>query len=204
MKIKRLFPHDDIGYEDFLKTVKFLMEGKIIFCMPDTIEVGVSSLVKLNNEEQQRRLISSSILIDKTVDERNQSLKIPTILTLANFMANYYERVKMLNDDELVTLGLFYSASISSSIDESFDLISCKKILSSVVSKTVIYDEQMEILTLIEDNYSDFLDNNGNKDGLEKFKDDAIKLIKNSSKDELLSMVKSMQEREKELYEQNI
>lgn len=202
MRVKRLFPHDDIGYDDYLKTVKSIMDGKIIFCSKSCIEVGVESLTKIDNEESQGRLISSSILMDKIVGEDIQSLKIPTVLTLANFIANHYDKIKRLNDDELVTLGLFSCVVDPLYMEEHLDVFADKEILKSAMSKTIIHNEQIAILSLIEEKYDEFLVNNENKEGLEGFKKDSIILIKNSSKEELLSMVKTPQETEKELAEQ--
>ena len=202
MRVKRLFPHDDIGYDDYLKTVKYLMEGKTIFCGPECVKVGVESLTKINDEERQKRLISSSILMDKTIDERNHSLKIPTVLTLANFMANHYDKVKKLNDDELVTLGLFSCVVDPLYMEEHLDLFADKELLKLTMTKTITHNEQITILGLIEEKYDEFLVNNENKEGLEEFKKDSIMLIKNSSKEELLGMVKTPQEIEIELAEQ--
>ncbi len=202
MRVKRLFPHEGIGYDDYLRTVKSIMDDRVVFCSKNCIEVGVESLTKINDEERQKRLISSSILMDKIIDERNHSLKIPTVLTLANFMANYYDKIRRLNDDELVTLGLFSCVVDPLYMEEHLDLFTDKEILKSTMSKTIIHNEQIAILSLIEEKYDEFLVNNENKEGLEKFKKDSIMLIKNSSKEELLSMVKTPQEIEKELAEQ--
>lgn len=202
MKIKRLFPHDDIGYDDYLKTVKSIMDNRIIFGNKNSIEAGVESLTKIDYEEKQERLISSSILMDKIVGVDIQSLKIPTVLTLANLIANHYDKVKKLNDDELVTLGLFSCVVDPLYMEQHLDLFADKELLKLTMTKTIIHNEQIAVLSLIEEKYDEFLINNDSKEGLEEFKQNSIMLIKNSTKDELLSMVKTPQEIEAELVQQ--
>ena len=198
MKNMYLFPNKEISYEEYLKQVQSVLETITIFNNEECIK-GVEALTKITEQEKKDKLISSSILVDETFtipkeNQTNISKKLPIIMTIANFISNHYEYLKDLNDKELMLFGFFTVMNGINDIEQHLSLFADKNLLQVVIEKTDSCYEQLDILGIISDKYYGFGMDKEEKEKQECFKIESIMTIRESTKEELLSMVGSKEQ----------
>lgn len=199
MEKGRLFSNDKIGYEEYLKKVGEMVEKGSIICKEEELRVGIDALTKIDDEERRRKMISSSYLVDKEFNipyERTNGhiRKLPIIMTIANMVGNYYDKVKDLSSEELLLLGnLSYVVGINS-MEEHLNLFGNKPLLESVMKKTANIEERNTILRGIETSYFKLNIDKDDNLSLNKFRDEMISRINASPKEELLGMARTIDE----------
>lgn len=202
-----LFSNDKISYDDYLKTVESMINVGSSICSKDCLETGIASITKMDDSVKRKKLIGASVTVDRELSipysgSANVFKKLPMIMTLANMIENHYPLIEGLNNDELVLLSYFSFVEDSSNMGEHLKLFGDHDLLSSVIEKTSNRDEQIGILGVVEDKNFEFAIDKASDDEFEKFKKESIMVVRNSSKEELLSMVKPIEEVFEELEEQ--
>lgn len=191
MKKGYFFESTDITYDEYLNSVNNVIKEGSFICSKDTLEVGMLSLTKLDDENLRKKLIEISVLIDRQFPSSERSTysdqKLPVIMSMANILANHYDYVKTLENNELLLLGIFSSVVEPIHIEENLKVIADKNILSAVIEKTSNYEEQMQMLQVVENKYCEVIYDKENFEEIERFKKESYMAIKDSSKEEFIN-----------------
>lgn len=198
MKNAYLFPNNKIGYDDYLRTIQDAVSKDFEPWNKERFEKGISSLLKIEDQERRQKMIDTSVWIDRLFTKEYSSSnstvkKLPVIMTLANIMCNHYDKVHDLSIEQMVLLGDFSSIIRDVAMDSHLKVFGDKDLLDAVINKTIDRDERFDILGVVEDKYlqtgidkSDF--------EIEKFKKEMTSVININSKEYLLGMVRPIEE----------
>ena len=198
-----MFSNNEIGYDEYLSILeKTLKEGNT-FSEYGSLKEGINAVTMMDDPFKRQKLIEASFLVDRWFHTRSTLVddtftKLPIIMTIANMIGNHYDDISKLNTEELATLGHFSFVVIPANMKEHLRLFGNKPLLEAVVEKTSDKMERSQILGVVESKYYEFaIDKTINEEGndeLSRFKLESTMLVKNSSKEELLNMVKPLSE----------
>jgi hypothetical protein len=195
----RLFSDKEINFEDYLTTISNAMvECPVVSCRVN-FEKGVNALLDMNDNEKRKKLIDTSIVADQVLTASHTKTndlfhKLPVMMTLANFIGNYYDTIKELSNEQLALLGMFSFAVFEEHMPKHLEFFANIELLQAVLNKTQNRFEQLDILSVIEDKYFDFCIDK--KEGLElnNFRDEMTELVNNSPKAEILAMRRPLED----------
>lgn len=140
--------------EEFLKLLDQYKDNKIenIF-FPNTYVLALKSLSTLN-PLSEKRFIELLHYVDNYLNfasqaNKNAYHKIPTLLSAAIYLKNYYANIKNYSNAELALLAK-YSVIEEPSFFENASLLYPKELLQTIIKKSSDYLFQLEILLLVE------------------------------------------------------
>jgi len=199
MKDARLFSNPEISYENYLTTIgNAMIECPVVSCRVN-FEKGVNGLISVTEAEKKKKLIDTSIIVDQrltTPYANNNDLfhKLPVLMTLSNFISNYYDDIKGLTEEQLALLSMFSFAVFEEHMEKHLEFFADSKLLQSVLDKSQDRFEQLDILSVIEDKYFDFCIDK--KEGLElnNFRDGLTTFINERPKQEILAMRRPLED----------
>ena len=199
MKEAYLFPDKEISFDNYLSIVSNAMVASPVVSCRVNFEKGVNALLSIEESEKRQKLIDASITVDRaltTTHTKSNDLfhKLPVIMTLANFVGNYYDNVKDLSSEQLALLGMFSFAVFEEHMGRHLEFFANRELLQCVLDKTIDIYEQLDVLSVMEDKYFDFCIDK--KEGLElnNFRDGLITYVNDNPKAELLAMRRPLED----------
>lgn len=208
MSKKYAFPDNEISYDIYLKIVEEMIQHGSVLCYGQDLEKVTNTLIGINDMETRKILIDSSVLVDRMLTRSHDTKniithKLPSILALVDILGNHKSYVEGFNIEELAVLGYFSGCIKYEDMEEHLCLFGNKLLIESVLEKTDDIKERYSILEMIEDKYLEFAFDKG-KDEVHKLQLESIMVIRSSTKDELLNMVKTDEQRTESLKSQGI
>ena len=189
---KYMFQDKKMNYKTFLENIKDKAENtRVVFAPKECVSVGLDSLVAINDEEQKRKMIDVAIAIDKDYSvsydrNANASHKLAYIFSAANMISNYYPLIKDLNNNELSLLSYFSFVVSNEHMQKHLELFASKDLLDAVLEKSPKREEQSSILEVIESRYYEFGIDLDDTLEFNKFKNECVSFVKNTSTEDLL------------------
>ena len=198
MNYNHLFPDKEITFEYYMMAIKGSLIAQPVFACRTNIEAGVEALSTLHDDERTRKLIDTSIVIDKNLTEpyskKNDLFhKVPVFMTAISLVGNHYDDIKDLSAEQLAVLSIFSCVIDEKYMSDHLKMFANRELLQSVIDKTTKWREQSIILGVVEDRYFDFGIDKKDEVELNNFRNEMTSFVNNSSKEELLAMQKPIE-----------
>lgn len=196
---KYIFPNNKIGYDEYLRIMEEFVKEPAPLCSKMQLEVGVEALTKIDDPNKRQKLIDASILVDQMLPRRYKMMddtlpKQPSILAIANMIANHYDLISDLDIEQLAVLGYFSYVVEPSYMEKHLKLFGDKRLLDVVMEKTEDNKERYKLLELVEDKCIEFAIDKCDERDFNLFKIESIMAIKCNSKESLFGMLRSEEE----------
>lgn len=193
-----LFPNSKMGYDEYLKNIQDIMSTSPFVSCKSNIEVGIESMIQINEPEKRQKMIEISLLIDKesvSPSTMNNKLfkKLPVIMTIANLLANHYDMVEDLTIEQLVFLGHFSYSVNPEYMNGHLRFAANKNLLQATIDKSNDIYERNNILGVVEDKYFEFAIDKKDSIALNSFLEESVAMIRQTPKEEILGMVKPIE-----------
>ena len=209
MKGDKLFPNQNMGFDEYLKNMQELLATtKMVSCRINMV-TGMESILKINDSEKRQMLIDASLMLDKekitpnTLDNKKFK-KLPIIMTLANIIAHHYEDVNDLNIEQLVLLGHFLIGVEKCYLEENLSVVANKELLQTTLEKTDDVCERTDILEVVMEDYSCSGIDKDNELALNNFINASIMMIKSAPTEEIVAKAPRIEDVLQELAKKGI
>ncbi|MBQ7136687.1 MAG: hypothetical protein IJO43_01765 [Bacilli bacterium] len=209
MKDVKLFPNQNMEFDEYLKNIQELLTTTKVVSCGINMTTGMKSMLTIDDLEKRQKLIDASLMLDRekltnnTLDNKKFK-KLPVIMTLANIIANHYERVDDLNIEQLVLLGHFSSCVDESYMAEHLGVVANKELLQTALEKTDDFYERMDVLEAVMEDYLHSGIDKNDEEALNNFKNASIIMIKNTPIEEIIAKVSTTEDLFEELSKKGI
>lgn len=134
----------------FQNNIEYLIDGYLNQNVAANVIVKSLSM----NEEQEKEVLSFLHFVDSKMNfpgqgDYNKRHKIPTIVSGINYILNHEDRIKELNQDELMVLSKLSITEDEEAYSNLLDIYT-KDILSEIVSKDNRYGFREFFVTVVE------------------------------------------------------